>query len=116
MNEISTTKIYTITVVKKNGNSETWTFLNYVDRDEFLDYLDELQNECEFDIQEDEYWVTSLESDKQQVDAFLGIDNEDEVDDTDKRTCERWPNGLEDVLEDDDLRDKPLDDRGDYND
>lgn len=77
MNEISMTKIYNVTVTKTNGDSQTWTFLNYNDRDEFVDYLDELSDKCEFDIEKDEYWANSLNGAKQEVNAFLGIDDED---------------------------------------
>lgn len=73
MNEVSMTKIYNVTVVKVNGASQTWTFLNFNDRDEFLDYLDELSDSYEFDIQEDEYWANSLDGAKQEVDRFLDI-------------------------------------------
>lgn len=78
MSEITMTKIYEVTIVKINGNSQTWTFLNCNDRDEFLDYLDELSDNYKFDIQEDEYWANSLNGAKQEVNAFLGIDNNDE--------------------------------------
>jgi len=93
MNEISMTKVYNVTVTKPYGGSETWTFLNYNDRDEFVDYLDELSNDYGLQVEEDSYNANSLNGAKQELNAFLGIDDEDEVDDTDKRTCERWTNG-----------------------
>lgn len=84
MSEVSMTKIYNVTVVKVNGASQTWTFLNYNDRDEFLDRLDELSDDYKFDIQEDEYWANSLDDAKQEVNRFLGVDEDDDIDDTDK--------------------------------
>lgn len=93
MSEISMTKIYNVTVVKVNGASQTWTFLNYNDRDEFLDHLDELSDDYKFDIQEDEYWANSLDGAKQELNRFLDVDEDDEIDDTDKQVCDRWPNG-----------------------
>ena len=87
------TKIYNVTVVKVNGASQTWTFLNYNDRDEFLDHLDELSDDYKFDIQEDEYWANSLDGAKQELNRFLDVDKDDEIDDTDKQVCDRWPNG-----------------------
>lgn len=93
MSEVSMTKIYTVTVIEENGASQTWTFLNYNDRDEFLDHLDELSDDYKFYIQEDEYWANSLDGAKQEVNRFLGVDEDDEIDDTDKQVCARWPNG-----------------------
>lgn len=93
MSEVSMTKIYNVTVTKVNGASQTWTFLNYNDRDEFLDRLDELSDDYKFDIQEDEYWANSLDGAKQELNSFLGVDEDDEIDDTDKQVCDRWPNG-----------------------
>lgn len=93
MSEVSMTKIYNVTVVKVNGASQTWTFLNYNDRDEFLDHLDELSDDYKFDIQEDEYWANSLDGAKQELNRFLDVDEDDEIDDTDKQVCDRWPNG-----------------------
>lgn len=93
MSEVSMTKIYNVTVVKVNGASQTWTFLNYNDRDEFLDRLDELSDDYKFDIQEDEYWANSLDDAKQEVNRFLGVDEDDDIDDTDKQVCDCWPNG-----------------------
>lgn len=93
MSEVSMTKIYNVTVVKVNGASQTWTFLNYNDRDEFLDHLDELSDDYKFDIQEDEYWANSLDGAKQELNRFLDVDEDDEINDTDKQVCDRWPNG-----------------------
>ena len=93
MSEVSMTKIYNVTVIKVNGASQTWTFLNYNDRDAFLDHLDELSDDYKFDIQEDEYWANSLDGAKQELNSFLGVDEDDEIDDTDKQVCNRWPNG-----------------------
>lgn len=93
MSEVSMTKIYNVTIVKVNGASQTWTFLNYNDRDEFLDRLDELSDDYKFDIQEDEYWANSLDGAKQELNSFLGVDEDNEIDDTDKQVCDRWPNG-----------------------
>ena len=74
MNEVSMTMMFSVTVVKQNGNSETWTFTNSNDKDDFLDYLDELSNECEFEISENSWFANSLEGAKQEVENFLGID------------------------------------------
>lgn len=74
MNEVSTTMMFSVTVVKQNGNSETWTFTNSNDKDDFLDHLDELSNECEFEISENSWFANSLEGAKQEVENFLGID------------------------------------------
>lgn len=71
-------KIYNVTVTKTNGDSETWTFLNYNDRDEFVDYLCELSDDYELQVEEDSYNANSLNGAKQEVNAFLGIDNNDE--------------------------------------
>lgn len=95
MNEISMTKIYTVTInhLDCNGyidNSATWSFLNLNDRDEFLDHLDTLAFEDNFEVVEDEYFANSLEGAKQEANQFI---NGFEVDDTDKQMCERWPNG-----------------------
>lgn len=73
MIEISTTMMFSVTVTKQNGNSETWTFTNSNDKDDFLDYLDELSSECEFEISEDSWFANSLEGAKQEVENFLGI-------------------------------------------
>lgn len=73
MSEISTTMMFSVTVVKQNGKSETWTFTNSNDKDDFLDYLDELSSECEFEISEDSWFANSLEGAKQEVENFLGI-------------------------------------------
>lgn len=71
-------KIYNVTVTKTNGDSETWTFLNYNDRDEFVDYLYELSDDYELQVEEDSYNANSLNGAKQELNAFLGIDNNDE--------------------------------------
>lgn len=92
MSEVSMTKIYNVTVTKVNGASQTWTFLNHNDRDKFLEHLDEFLDNY-FDIQEDEYWANSLDGAKQEVNSFLGLDTDDDIDDTDKQVCDRWPNG-----------------------
>lgn len=73
MSEVSTTMMFSVTVVKQNGKSETWTFTNSNDKDDFLDYLDELSSECEFEISEDSWFANSLEGAKQEVENFLGI-------------------------------------------
>lgn len=83
MNEIPMTKIYTVTInsLDCNGNvdnSATWSFLNSNDRDEFLDYLDTLAFEDNFEVVEDEYFANSLDGAKKELDEFLGVDNEDE--------------------------------------
>lgn len=95
MNEIPMTKIYTVTInsLDCNGNvdnSATWSFLNSNDKDEFLDYLDTLAFEDNFEVVEDEYFANSLEGAKQEANQFV---NGFEVDNTDKQMCERWPNG-----------------------
>lgn len=74
MNEVSMTMMFSVTVTKQNGNSETWTFTNSNDKDDFLDHLDELSNECEFEISENSWFANSLEGAKQEVENFLGID------------------------------------------
>lgn len=95
MTEIPMTKIYTVTInsLDCNGNvdnSATWSFLNSNDRDEFLDYLDTLTLEDNFEVVEDEYFANSLGGAKREVNQFIyGF----EVDDTDKQVCKRWPNG-----------------------
>ena len=76
MNEILTTKIYTVTInsLDCNGNvdnSATWTFLNLDDRDKFLDYLDTLTLEDNFEVVEDEYFANSLEGAKQEANQFV---------------------------------------------
>lgn len=73
MNEVSMTMMFSVTVTKQNGRSETWTFLNSNDKDDFLDYLDELSSECEFEIDEDSWFANSLDGAKQEVESFLGI-------------------------------------------
>lgn len=92
MSEVSMTIMFSVTVTKQNGKSETWTFLNANDKDDFLDYLDELSNECEFEIDEDSWFANSLDGAKHEVESFLGLDTDD-IDDTDKQVCDRWPNG-----------------------
>lgn len=77
MNEISMTMMFSVTVIKQNGNSETWTFTNFNDRDDFLDYLDELSSECEFEIIENSWFANSLEGAKQEVENFLGIEKKE---------------------------------------
>lgn len=73
MNEVSMTMEFSVTVTKQSGESETWTFTNSNDKDDFLDYLDELSNECEFEISENSWFANSLEGAKQEVENFLGI-------------------------------------------
>jgi hypothetical protein len=77
MNEISMTMMFSVTVIKQNGNSETWTFTNFNDRDDFLDHLDELSSECEFEVSENSWFANSLEGAKQEVEDFLGIDEKE---------------------------------------
>ena len=76
MSEVSTTMMFSVTVTKPNGKSETWTFLNSNDKDDFLDYLDELSNECEFEIDEDSWFANSLDGAKHEVESFLGLDED----------------------------------------
>lgn len=76
MNEIPMTKIRTVTInsLDCNGNidnSATWTFLNLDDRDKFLDYLDTLAFEDNFEVVEDEYFANSLEGAKQEANQFI---------------------------------------------
>ena len=77
MSEISMTMMFSVTVTKQNGRSETWTFLNSNDKDDFLDYLDELSNECEFEVSEDSWFANTVDGAKQEVESFLGIDDKD---------------------------------------
>lgn len=77
MSEISMTMMFSVTVTKQNGRSETWTFLNSYDKDDFLDYLDELSNECEFEVSEDSWFVNTVDGAKQEVESFLDIDDKD---------------------------------------
>lgn len=74
MNEISTTLMFSVTVVKQNGEGETWTFTNSNDKDDFLDHLDELSGECKFEVSENSWFANSLKGAKQEVESFLGID------------------------------------------
>lgn len=76
MCEVSTTMMFSVTVTKPNGKSETWTFLNSNDKDDFLDYLDELSNECEFEIDEDSWFANSLDGAKHEVESFLELDED----------------------------------------
>ena len=76
MSEVSTTMMFSVTVTKQDGKSETWTFLNSNDKDDFLDYLDELSNECEFEIDEDSWFANSLDGAKHEVESFLGLDED----------------------------------------
>ena len=76
MSEVSTTMMFSVTVTKQTGKSETWTFLNSNDKDDFLDYLDELSNECEFEIDEDSWFANSLDGAKHEVESFLGLDED----------------------------------------
>lgn len=76
MGEVSTTMMFSVTVTKQTGKSETWTFLNPSDKDDFLDYLDELSNECEFEIDEDSWFANSLDGAKHEVESFLGLDED----------------------------------------
>ena len=93
MSEVSMTMMYAVTVTKPDGKTETWTFLNANDKDDFIDYLDELSSECEFEIDEDSWFANSLEGAKHEAESFLGLDTDDDIDDTDKQVCARWPNG-----------------------
>lgn len=80
MNEIPMTKIYNVSVIldkKDYFTHQTWTFLNFEDRDNFLDYLADLSNDYDFEVDEDEYWANSLDGAKKELDEFLGVDNED---------------------------------------
>lgn len=79
MTEIPMTMMFSVTVVKQNGNSETWTFTNANDKDDFLDYLDELSSECKFEVSENSWFANSLKGAKQEVESFLGIDERGKV-------------------------------------
>lgn len=93
-------KIYNVIVniLDCNGNvdnSATFTFTNYKDRDDFIEALDHYQDldEVSFEYSEDEYYPNTLEGAKKEVEEFLGLDEDNIPDDTDKRICANWPNG-----------------------
>lgn len=96
-------KIYTVTIISRDANNNpdniaSWTFLDVNEQQEFLNYLNTLNLESNYEILIDEYFASTLEKAKQEVESFLGIS-----------TC------MEDILEDDNLSNEPFDNRGDYN-
>lgn len=69
-------KIFTVTVTELdcNGNPDndaTWTFSSADDQQKFLDYIDTLTIEDNFEISTDEYFCNTLDKAKEEVFDFI---------------------------------------------
>jgi len=67
------TKAYTVTIIDNSGKhtTETYTFTNKDEQQEFIDYLDTLAIEDNFRIITDEYCFNTLEYAKQEAFKFI---------------------------------------------